>query len=212
MAGSLVGDLLSRAHPRPPAATAAIDVNEIVQDVVRLVGPVTRRDLVSLETDLAPGAAYVALDRSRLIQLVLNLIVNARDAAPAGGRIRVTTEHGPGTATIRVVDDGVGICDEHLPRIFEPEFTTKGDSGCGLGLATVASVVEECGGNLTVESTPECRYHLRRDDPTPPRCDRYVEPHAAHAGPGATGAAAHLNHVVDVTHVRLTSPAQPERC
>jgi len=109
----------------------------------------------------------VRLDPGQFDQLLLNLVLNARDAMPQGGtlRISVTAEaahaaahesewasRDPLYAVVRVSDTGVGIDPSIKPRLFEPFFSTKGARGTGLGLAVVAEIVERFGGAIHVES------------------------------------------------------------
>jgi hypothetical protein len=121
---------------------------------------------IALELSLAPDTPLVKADPTQLEQVILNLAVNARDAMPRGGRLRVTTRGTvlrepltaagttlpPGAyATLEVSDTGTGIAPEVLERLFEPFFTTKErGQGTGLGLATVYGIVQQSGGAITV--------------------------------------------------------------
>ncbi len=154
----------SRKQPFNPAP---IDLNRVVRemaDVLRsLVGEVIRIDLA-----LSPGVAPVRADTTMLEQVVLNLVVNARDAMPRGGIITVSSAvvtitadavpavHGARAGTfvrLSVRDEGSGIPPAVLPRIFEPFFTTKDvGKGTGLGLATVFGIVEQHRGWIEVET------------------------------------------------------------
>jgi two-component system cell cycle sensor histidine kinase/response regulator CckA len=123
---------------------------------------------IALELSLAPDTPLVRADPTQLEQVLLNLAVNARDAMPRGGRLRVTTRgtvlHGRLTAvgttlppgpysTLEVSDTGTGISPEVLERLFEPFFTTKErGQGTGLGLATVYGIVQQSGGAITVST------------------------------------------------------------
>ena len=126
-------------------------------------------EAIALEVDLeAPGA--VRADLAQLEQVVLNLVVNARDAMPDGGRLTLSVDElaawGPGRPTepglpagplarLRVRDTGVGMSPETQARIFEPFFSTKGPSrGTGLGLSMVYGIVTQSGGALRVQSAP----------------------------------------------------------
>jgi PAS domain S-box-containing protein len=140
----------------------AFDLNETIQTMrswlERLIG-----ENIELMTELA-AKAPVFCDRGQIEQVVLNLVVNARDAMPRGGRLRLETHDrsiltgndllGPGDYVVLVVrDTGSGIPDSVLPRIFEPFFTTKDiGRGTGLGLAMVEGVVRQSGGAIEVES------------------------------------------------------------
>jgi hypothetical protein len=108
--------------------------------------------------------AEVLADRGQIEQVILNLAVNARDAMPSGGRLRIETsrvypieDRGAPSGhygALVVRDTGVGIPQEVMDRIFEPFFTTKGSRGTGLGLATCKSIVHQMGGHILVESVP----------------------------------------------------------
>ncbi len=131
----------------------------------RLAGPA-----VTLETELDPSIGKVLVDPLRLEQVLVNLVVNAREAMPEGGHLRISTTHwspqstpehgedaapGQGYVSIWVSDTGVGMDPETQNRIFEPFFTTKkAASGTGLGLSTVYGIVEQSGGKITVDSSP----------------------------------------------------------
>jgi len=147
-----------------------LDLNAVVDGMSRMLGRIIGED-VELTMALAPDAGCVRVDGGQLEQVVLNLVVNARDAMPAGGRLTIATsaidaadlpDPGivPGGAAGRFVvlevgDDGVGIPAEQQARIFEPFFTTKEvGKGTGLGLATVYGIVQQSGGAVRVQSAP----------------------------------------------------------
>jgi hypothetical protein len=104
------------------------------------------------------------MERSRFVQVCINLLLNARAAMPAGGEITLAAER-QGTALIlTLADSGHGIAPEVLPRIFEPFFTTKAPGkGRGLGLAVCQRLVSEAGGTIEVQSSPGqgCSFTLR---------------------------------------------------
>jgi two-component system, cell cycle sensor histidine kinase and response regulator CckA len=165
---SLTRQLLAFARQQV-LSPEVLDLNAAVEDtwpmLQRLIG-----SNMAIELALAPGPKWVRVDRAQLVQVLLNLVINARDAMPEGGRIalRTTTlEVSPGHmfdrlkvpveagayAELRVTDSGKGIAADHLPHIFEPFYTTKEvGTGTGLGLATVEGVVAQSGGHIQVDS------------------------------------------------------------
>jgi PAS domain S-box-containing protein len=134
--------------------------------------PILRRligENIELATELDPQAGPVNADLGQLEQVILNLVVNARDAMPFGGRLTLGTDNVDITAEGRaglelppgkylklwVRDTGTGMSEEVRTRLFEPFFTTKErDKGTGLGLATVHGIVHQSGGGITVDSKP----------------------------------------------------------
>jgi PAS domain S-box-containing protein len=143
-----------------------LDLNEVIVNMTKMLRRLIGAN-ITLETDYAPGGAPVHADLSMMEQLVMNLVVNSRDAMPKGGRIRLQTatlvvtreqvksKLGQAGEHIRltVSDSGCGIEAQHMPHIFEPFFTTKEvGKGTGLGLATVFGIVEQHQGWIEVQS------------------------------------------------------------
>jgi two-component system, cell cycle sensor histidine kinase and response regulator CckA len=140
-----------------------LNVNELISE---LSGMLTRvlDERVKLELRLSPKVGNIEADRSQIEQVILNLVVNARDAMPHGGMLTVDTftakfpqdahpELEGEYEAIRVSDTGIGIDDSVRLRIFEPFFTTKQENGgTGLGLATVYGIVRQSGGQIDLES------------------------------------------------------------
>jgi len=136
-----------------------IDPNELVRSTMalmhRLVG-----DEVRLETELLPGLPQVRVDALEIERALVNLVVNARDAMPAGGvvRIRSAVQQVADTTQVElsVADEGPGIDEADRAHIFEPFYTTRKDAGgTGLGLATVLGTAEQHGGTVRVEARAE---------------------------------------------------------
>jgi two-component system cell cycle sensor histidine kinase/response regulator CckA len=146
-----------------------LNLNELVSGMDQLLRRTIRED-ITLECRLAPDLASILADKSQVEQVLLNLVVNARDAMPRGGQIRLETcnaevdaeyvrQHAqavPGQYVVIVVSDsGIGMTAEQQVHIFEPFYTTKpmGD-GTGLGLSTVYGIVKQSGGFIWVYSEP----------------------------------------------------------
>jgi hypothetical protein len=156
----LTRELVAAGRPHP-AGPAAADLNAVVAGVVRTLGPLLGDD-VEVTTELDPAAGTVAVGTAALEQVTTNLIFNARDAMPSGGRVTVSTSVAPhangagpeAQALLRVADTGAGMDAATLARAFEPYFTTKpAGKGTGLGLSTVHDVVVRHGGHVEVAST-----------------------------------------------------------
>ncbi|HKC24170.1 MAG TPA: ATP-binding protein, partial [Thermoanaerobaculia bacterium] len=145
-----------------------LDLNAIVRDAATMLGPLLG-ERIGLDVALAPALGAIRSDRSQMDQVVLNLVLNARDAMPNGGRILIeTAEIGLGSRDARarglapgryvrlaVTDEGVGMDESVRSRIFEPFFTTKPPGrGTGLGLSTVHGIVRQTGGDVRVSSAP----------------------------------------------------------
>jgi PAS domain S-box-containing protein len=151
-AAALTDDLMAfsrqRDEPEP------FDVHERLHDVSELFHQVLGA-AVTLEMDLAANPATIIADPNRIEQAVLNLVVNARDAMPAGGQVTITTRTDPSTRAfvLSVRDTGAGMDAVTRARIFEPFFTTKPPGfGTGLGLSTTDDIVRAAGGTIDVDS------------------------------------------------------------
>jgi PAS domain S-box-containing protein len=160
-AASLTGQLLAFGRKqlvRPAVLELVESVRAMLPMLHRLMGPEIR---ITFEGE-AP--LHAVLDPGQLDQLLLNLVLNARDAMPEGGSVAISlasvadigssrTPSSAGFVRLRVRDDGTGIPKEALAHVFEPFFTTKEGKGTGLGLATVYGIVEQAGGKILVESS-----------------------------------------------------------
>lgn len=159
----LIGQLLSFAR-RQELAVEAMDLNALLSEIETLLKHAAGPD-VKLALKLDPALWRCLADRSQFDSAMLNLVVNAKDAMPAGGEVRIGTANwrqavGPATSALQagdyvlvtVADNGNGMTPEVLQRALDPFFTTKKDGGTGLGLSQVFGVVRQIGGDLRIES------------------------------------------------------------
>ena len=176
-----------------------IDVNAVVQDMERLLRPLIGEN-VEFDAQLSPEAAHTRADAGQLEQILMNLVVNAKDAMPNGGKLTMQTQnivvdenHRRGQTFIRpgqyvmlsVSDTGMGMDKETQSRIFEPFFTTKEKGkGTGLGLSTVYGIVKQSGGYVLVQSEEGrgTKFHIYL-----PRVEGTAEKHAPQSTPAILG-------------------------
>ena len=160
-ASEIVNNLLNFSRTGS-AQMVPVDLHRVVRDTLALLEHPLRTSHVEVETRFAQQQPFVQGNAGKLQQVFLNLFLNARDAMPEGGRLRVHTETSEGAVQVQVSDSGQGISQKHIHRIYDPFFTTKaaragnGDilrSGVGLGLSVTYGIVEEHAGTIRVESS-----------------------------------------------------------
>jgi PAS domain S-box-containing protein len=153
-AGSTIGrlqDFARRRHDRP---VESVDLNAIIRQSVEIAKSTLeeKNSLLgrSIQVDLElPGLPLVVGEPVELRQIFLNLLLNAQDAMPAGGTIRVTGRREREAVVVWVEDEGHGVPPEHLNRIFDPFFSTKGERGTGLGLSIAYAAMARIGGTIS---------------------------------------------------------------
>jgi hypothetical protein len=154
-ASDIVNSLLNFARGGDQAF-APTDLNSAVEEAIALFEPHLHNTRIQIERDLAPALPPVWGIRREIQQVVVNLLLNARDAMPRGGRIRLSTRQTPAGVEMQIADTGRGIPPEHLQRIYDPFFTTKGvGKGTGLGLSVTYGIVRKHSGSIDVHSAPD---------------------------------------------------------
>lgn len=136
----------------PNDTRAACRVSEALTFVRELLRSALEKSRVQLRAELHSQNLAVRMAPSELAQVLMNLMMNARDAMPGGGELSIVCDREDGFARIEVRDTGVGIPPEDRPRLFVPFFTTKGPRGTGLGLSITDALVRARGGEIAVES------------------------------------------------------------
>ncbi len=152
-AADLTRQLLTFAR-RQVVLPRLVDLNRVLADAESLLARLAG-NRVALHVERETATLPVLIDPAQFEQVLTNLAVNARDAMPDGGALRIRTWRDGSHAILAVRDEGVGIAAEAIPHLFEPFYTTKAPGkGTGLGLATVYGIMEQAGGRIEVQSAP----------------------------------------------------------
>jgi two-component system sensor histidine kinase HydH len=143
----ILEEFLDFARPRE-LHKQPVDLATVVRMVVELITPQAELAGITLE-NRSPDTMAASVDGGRIHQALVNLVLNALQATPHGGTVRIDLQHEPGTIVLAVEDTGAGIPEDLAQRVFEPFFTTK-SGGSGLGLPLVHGVVDQHGGSISV--------------------------------------------------------------
>lgn len=152
---STVRNLLTFARPSP-LSIQRVDLAQLVDQAIKLEAPRCRTAAVEIERSTSGRIPAIRADPDRLQQVLINLMNNAIEAMPQGGRLGVRLANGGGGhVSVDISDTGTGISEEHQARIFDPFFTTKPvGKGTGLGLAVSYGIIRDHGGEIRVSSVP----------------------------------------------------------
>jgi signal transduction histidine kinase len=150
----IVGNLLVFARQKSLNQVSFL-VHDVLDDILSQIRHQVNMDAIKVVRQYAPELTLIRGDADQLRQVFGNLILNAAQAMPSGGILRLATRRqGPGEGCmVEIADTGKGILPEHLVKIFTPFFTTK-DNGSGLGLSVSYGIVKDHGGDIEVESSP----------------------------------------------------------
>jgi two-component system sensor histidine kinase HydH len=148
----LVSHFLAFARPRAPQYQRT-DISSLLESVSQLAAHAVGEKQIAIRTEVAPPAGPIECDPELLKQVLLNLAINAVQATPAQGEVRISAKLRDGRMLIEVKDEGCGISPADRDRIFDPFFTTK-ENGTGLGLPVAHQIVEQHGGMLTATPNP----------------------------------------------------------
>ena len=155
-ATNIVNNLLNFSRTGDASEFSELDISRVLDDTLQLLEPQLRGNQIEIVRGYDHESPLIIGNSGKLQQVFTNLLLNARDAIPSGGSIRISTipsdEH---SLTIEVSDSGTGIAPENVAKIYDPFYTTKGvGQGTGLGLAVSYGIVQEHSGHISVESTP----------------------------------------------------------
>jgi two-component system NtrC family sensor kinase len=155
-ATNIVNNLLNFSRTGNATEFAELDIARVLDDTLQLLEPQLRRSQIEIVRSYNSEAPWAFGNAGKLQQVFTNLILNARDAIPEGGRITIATSAGEdGSLCVEISDTGIGIAPENVAKIYDPFYTTKGvGQGTGLGLAVTYGIVQEHTGRIGVESTP----------------------------------------------------------
>jgi len=143
-------------YSRPVSQTyESVNINQIIYETLNLVKLQKGFDRIQTQLDLEESLPPVMGNRNQIKQVLVNLLLNARDAMPDGGILTLKTRRENQLVQIEIADTGIGIPEENLKKIFDPFFTTKEPGrGIGLGLSISLKIIETMGGKIEVESKP----------------------------------------------------------
>jgi len=155
-ATNIVNNLLNFSRTGNASEFADVDVARVLDDTLQLLEPQLRRSQIEIIRSYEDEAPRVFGNAGKLQQVFTNLLLNARDAIPDGGRIVVSTSTADdGSVVTEIADTGIGIAPENVAKIYDPFYTTKGvGQGTGLGLAVTYGIVQEHTGRIAVDSLP----------------------------------------------------------
>jgi signal transduction histidine kinase len=153
-ASSIVNNLLNFSRVSD-ARLVPVALNQVLDDTIQLLEAQLRNTEIEVIRNYEPSLPLAPGNAAKLQQVFMNLILNARDAMPNGGRLEIATESNPDSILISFRDTGIGIAADHLAKIYDPFFTTKQiGKGTGLGLAVSYGIIRDHGGHIAVESQP----------------------------------------------------------
>jgi two-component system NtrC family sensor kinase len=155
-ATNIVNNLLNFSRTGSATEFLELDIARVLDDTLQLLEPQLRHNQIEILRHYDFDSPRVYGNSGKLQQVFTNLVLNARDAIPDGGRITISTiSSEEGSLTVEIADTGIGIAPENVAKIYDPFYTTKGvGRGTGLGLAVSYGIVQEHAGHISVDSTP----------------------------------------------------------
>jgi anti-sigma regulatory factor (Ser/Thr protein kinase) len=146
-------DQLGGAQPFNEPKLQPCAVNALIDEAAEIERPSAENKQIELRVDTLPSA-WVDVDSTQIVRVLLNLLRNAIEATPAGGVVRVSAQAEKGGVTVAVADSGRGMTKEQVSQAFQPGFSTKGKGEGGIGLAVSYLIADAHGGGLDIQSEP----------------------------------------------------------
>lgn len=154
-ATNIVNNLLNFSRTGSATEFSDLDISTVLDDTMQLLEPQLRRNQIEMVRSYDAESPRVFGNSGKLQQVFTNLLLNARDAIPDGGRITIRTWAEDHSLVVEISDTGIGIAPENVAKIYDPFYTTKGvGRGTGLGLAVSYGIIQEHSGHISVESMP----------------------------------------------------------
>ncbi|WP_048818172.1 ATP-binding protein [Desulforamulus hydrothermalis] len=147
----VIQELLDFGRPSKPIVSPT-DINGLLDSVLTFTSPMLRQNKIQLTKDFSANLPAAAIEGDKIKQVFVNLILNAIQAMPGGGKLTIQTATAPGFIHVSFTDTGQGIAARHLPHIFDPFYSTK-EEGAGLGLSICHQIVRMHGGKIWVAQT-----------------------------------------------------------
>jgi two-component system, NtrC family, sensor kinase len=156
----IIQELLDFSRERPLLKEMA-DLNSVMEKALRILENEFKLRKIKLEKKLSPDLSPAFLDVNQIQQVFMNILINAVEATPEKGKVKVSTRPGPGGETViaEIKDNGCGISSENLAKVFEPFFSTK-EKGTGLGLSVSFGIIQNHQGQIDVSSLPGSGTHF----------------------------------------------------
>jgi len=156
----LISSLLECARPRPPDFSEQ-HLHPIAKRVIGLLGPKAERKNIRIATDFSAEDDRLSCDGEQILQVLLNLVMNAVQILPPGGKVIIRSADTPAGLAVDVDDDGPGIAEGDRPKLFDP-FFTKREGGIGLGLAVTQQIIRAHGADIDADASPMggARFHM----------------------------------------------------
>ncbi len=147
----IIEHFLDAVRPQPPDLGGELDIHEALAEVLKVLEGELQNRGIEIDVEVTPNLPSIIADRNQIKQVLFNIIKNAMEATPKGGRLEMRTTHDEEYVQMIVADNGQGISQDDMSKVFTPYFTTKSD-GHGLGMMIVQRIMRDHGGQIRIDS------------------------------------------------------------